>query len=336
MFELRKSFAWIAVGLVTLATGDVVLPILTQSSGPPTLVHGRSRPKQANKGDLGGDLSVLSRYHVKPEFPGESNHYIDLWCGSTLPVLARKNHLTNNHALFVDSHGKAGCGRFGGSYGFYPNQTLLEPGQPIPYFSPGDLARVLGPVEAAKIHNVVLAGCNSEGRFRSSELRRHFLNATNITYMTPGELAFKPMYYQAIVLPTSEIRSLYGKPQRNSEGRMESRICTAPAPGMQALGSYVADLYLPSAKKPYRTVRAGRELLEHRNVSKAEPARAPVPLAPPAATSAPSASSGQAPAKTDSAAVEAPVGDSAPPSIPGGLGDETDKNEMLDGPECLP
>src|SRR5882724_5656927 len=100
--------------------------------------------------------------------------------------------------LFVDSHGKAGCGRASGGYGFYPNHALLQRGQTTPYFSPGDLAQVIGAKEAANIHNVVLAGCNVEGRFRSSEVRRHFPNATNITYMTPGELAFKPMYYQAI------------------------------------------------------------------------------------------------------------------------------------------
>jgi hypothetical protein len=112
----------------------------------------------------------------------------------------------------------------------------------------------------------VLAGCNAEGRFRSAEVRRHFPNATNITYMTPGELAFKPMYYQAIVLPAADIRPLYAKAHRTNEGRIEAPICTTPSAETRALGVYVADLYLPAASKPYRTVPASRELLDGANL----------------------------------------------------------------------
>ena len=49
---------------------------------------------------------------------------------------------------------------------------------------------MLGPESAATIHNILLAGCNQEGRIRSEEIRHYFVNATNITYMAPGELAF--------------------------------------------------------------------------------------------------------------------------------------------------
>src|SRR5262249_42119946 len=115
---------------------------------------------------------------------------------------------------------------------------------------------------AANIHNIVLAGCNEEKRFRSEEFRRYFVNATNITYMTPGELGFKPMYYQAIVLPSSEIKPLYGKVRRTAQGEVECEIMAGPARGAKRLGAYVADLYYPGAAKPYRTQPAGRELLE--------------------------------------------------------------------------
>jgi hypothetical protein len=260
MVVLRKSVLAAVVGVVSL--GFLGLRLLHQPESVVFPVHAHPRPAPDGSGDFGGDLGLLRRYYVAPKNPHESNHYMDLWSGNTLPILARLNHLTNNHALFVDSHGKAGCGRASGGYGFYPHHALLQRGQTTPYFSPGDLAQVIGAKEAANIHNVVLAGCNVEGRFRSSEVRRHFPNATNITYMTPGELAFKPMYYQAIVLPASEIRCLFGKAHPTNDGRVESRICTSPAPHTQALGVYVADLYLPSAKKPYRTVRASRELLD--------------------------------------------------------------------------
>jgi len=193
---------------------------------------------------------------------GESNHYIDLWSPGSLPVLARVNGLTNNHALFVDSHGQARCSRHGCGYGFYPNELLLERGQKAPYFSSADLAVVLGPESAATIHNILLAGCNDEGRIRSDEIRHYFVNATNITYMTPGELAFKPMFYQAIVLPSQEIQLLYGKIRKTRGGQVECEIADGPGRGAKPLGVYVADLYCPGARTPYRTQRAGRELLE--------------------------------------------------------------------------
>jgi len=191
----------------------------------------------------------------------ESNHYFDLWSPGALPALARFNGLTNNRALFVDSHGSAGFRWHGRGYGLYPRETLLQRGQETPAFSPADFARVLGHDDAAAIHNIVIAGCNEEGRFRSQEWRRHFVNATNITYMTPGILAYKPMFYQAIVTPSSEIKPLYGR-ESSSGNQSTCGIQREPSPGAKPLGAYVADLYLPGARKPYRTQRAGRELLE--------------------------------------------------------------------------
>src|SRR6266536_3459181 len=88
---------------------------------------------EPNCGAYGGDLNFLRRCHTGPRVRGESNHYIDLCCPGSLPVLARVNGLTNNHALFVDSHGQARCSRHGCGYGFYPNELLLERGQKAPY-----------------------------------------------------------------------------------------------------------------------------------------------------------------------------------------------------------
>ncbi len=220
------------------------------------------RCSESDRGVYGGDLNFLRRCHTGPRVRGESNHYIDLWSPGSLPVLARVNGLTNNHALFVDSHGQARCSRRGCGYGFYPSEELLEPGQKAPYFSSGDLATVLGPETAATIHNILLAGCNDEGRIRSEEIRRYFVNATNVTYMAPGELAFKPMFYQAIVLPSRDIKQLYGKIRKARGGQVECVIADGPVRGAKPLGAYVADLYCPGARTPYRTQRAGRELLE--------------------------------------------------------------------------
>jgi hypothetical protein len=79
--------------------------------------------------------------------------------------------------------------------------------------------------------------------------------------MTPGRLAYKPMFYQAIVIPASEIKPLFGRESLGSE-RSPCGIERDCSPGSKPLGAYVADLYLPGARKPYRTQRAGRELLE--------------------------------------------------------------------------
>jgi hypothetical protein len=192
---------------------------------------------------------------------GESNHAFDLWSPGALPALLRVHGLTNNRALFIDSHGRAGFLTGGQGYGLYPRDTLLQPGEATPNFSAGDFAAVLGKARAAAVHNIVIAGCNEEGWFRSAEWRRHFVNATNITYMTPGKLSFKPMFYQAMITPSADIEPLYGKVSRSPE-RVQCDIHKTPDPGTEPLGAYIADLYLPGARSPFRTQRAGRELLE--------------------------------------------------------------------------
>lgn len=245
-----------------LALGMLTHHLWLDSRKQPSTVSARS--SQADQpGEYGGNLNFLRRYWVAPQTEGESNHYLDLWNPGTLAALARVNGLTNNHALFVDSHGKAWAPKRSlRSYAIYPHQSLVAPHEKTPHFSPGDLAELLGPEQAAQIHNIVLAGCNEEGQLRPQEFRRHFVNATNITYMTPGELAFKPMFYQAIVLPSSEIKPLYGRVRRTTSGRVESETSATPARGTKPLGTYIADLYVPGAAGPFATRKAGRELLD--------------------------------------------------------------------------
>jgi hypothetical protein len=260
MFRSR-ALSVAASALVALVALGLITWNLVEFS--PLRVSVSARPQtEANLGEYRGDLDFLRRHWQAPQVAEESNHYIDLWSPNSLAVMARVNGLTNNRALFVDSHGRAGCSSRGTGFGFHPRASLVTPGQKTPYFSARDLATVLGPEKAATIHNIVLAGCNEEGWLRSTEFRRHFVNATNITYMEPGRLAFKPMFYQAIILPSHEIKPLYGKPRRVSVDRIECDIVDEPRRGMRPLGSYIADLYLPGARKPYQTRKAGRELLD--------------------------------------------------------------------------
>lgn len=264
MLKSQQSVLLIKALTVMVFAGFIARHGLETSRGANPLFAGSSA------GEFGGDLALLRKWYTPPQ-SGESNHYIDLWSGTTLPALAHVNGLTNNHALFVDSHGKANSSSRGSSYQYYPNQPLVPPGQKIPSYSARDLAAIIAPEQRSTIHNIVVAGCNAEGQFRSDELRRYFPNATNITHMAAGALGFKPMYYQAIVLPSSEIRALYGKAAARKRNDLEYKITLTPSDDTTLLGSYVADLYLPSARQPYRTVRAGRELLEPGAATKSTP-----------------------------------------------------------------
>jgi len=260
MFESVKSFSFAKAVVVMVVGGFLAKAALDFYSTPGDFtVFARGSNEQ--RGEYGGDLGFLRQYHVKPAVAGESNHYFDLWSPGALPALAKVNGLTNNRALFIDSHGKAGFLWHGRGYGLYPRETLLKPDERAPNFSAADFAAVLGAQASAEIHNVIIAGCNEEGRFRSQEWRRHFVNATNITYMTAGKLSFKPMYYQAIVTPSAEIQQLHGKMRVSSE-RTQCVIENAPSAETEPLGVYVADLYLPREQNAFRTQRAGRELLE--------------------------------------------------------------------------
>ena len=80
--------------------------------------------------------------------------------------------------------------------------------------------------------------------------------------MTPGQLAFKSMFHQAITNASDRIHPLFGKPHTTPDGRVESEILITQTGAARPLGVYLADLYMPSGRKPFRTVQAGRELLD--------------------------------------------------------------------------
>ena len=124
-------------------------------------------------------LDFLRRHYSPPEQPGDSNYFIDLWAEASLSTFARECRVTDNHALFINSHGGSATGQ-GRGYLYYPHESLLRPGEKIPHYSAADFAAVLGPENAARIHNILVSGCDADGAFSAGELRRHFVNATNV------------------------------------------------------------------------------------------------------------------------------------------------------------
>jgi hypothetical protein len=208
-------------------------------------------------GEFGTCLRVLTRAHLAPQGPGESNHCLDLWTGGGLHGLLRAAGLTNNHALFINSHGEEVNGR----YALYPHAKVAPPGARTPHFSAADVARVLGPEAAAQVHNVLIAGCNAEGAFRAEEFRRSFPNATNVTHTAAGELGYQPMFQQALLSRSSEVETLYESARRNKSGGVEYTLSNKASKGAKKFSPYVAELFRPGEMKPYRTQVAGRELL---------------------------------------------------------------------------
>ncbi|MDB6030603.1 MAG: hypothetical protein JWM16_941 [Verrucomicrobiales bacterium] len=216
----------------------------------------------ANRGDFAADLSILKNFCSGPQNEKESNYFLDMWAGRQLAQIARLNGLTNNHTLFINSHGRGGLGFFGNRYGFYPHQSLRQSKAAEPVFSAQDIARMLGPEKVASIHNVVISSCDLESCFSAPEIKKWFPNAVTIIHTPRGQAGYQPMFYSALVNPSSEVQPLYEtKIQRNSN-TPGYHISSVPAAGAKKLNPYMAELYLPGAQKPYRTQIAGRELLE--------------------------------------------------------------------------
>ena len=111
MSELAKS-ALFAMAIVVMAAGGSWIKGALHADSAALVVSargvGNERGADKERGEFGGDLGFLRRFHVEPQSPSESNHYFDLWSPGALPALARFNGLTNNRALIVDSHGSAG------------------------------------------------------------------------------------------------------------------------------------------------------------------------------------------------------------------------------------
>ena len=202
----------------------------------------------------------LAQFYTPPQLPEESNHYIDMWGGPALRELALAAGLTNNHALLVNSHGKAMRTARGWEYVWYPRLKQGNETESSLYFSAADLAALLGPA-ASEIHNIVLSGCNKEKAFSAAALRKYFVNATNIIHAPAGQLGYQPMFFQALFNLSTEIRPLYETSRANKRGEVEYQVDYTPKGKSVLLRPYIAELFEPGKAEPYRIQIAGRELL---------------------------------------------------------------------------
>jgi hypothetical protein len=214
------------------------------------------------RGEFGGDLTLLSRFCTGPQGPHESNYYIDMWAGRNMEQIMRLNGLTNNQALFINSHGKGGQGPLGNRFGFYPHAEVLKGNGESPVYSVRDLATVLGPEKAAAIRTIYLSACDIESCFSAGEIKRFFVNVTAVAHTPKGESGYQPMFYDAIVNPSWEIQPLYEIRVPASSGKSAFEIGLQRKAGARKLNVYVAELFLPTGKEPCEQRVAGRELLE--------------------------------------------------------------------------
>jgi hypothetical protein len=231
--------------------------LLTSMSGA-----GGAGPFAGEKGTFGASLEFLAAHHQGPEEPGESNHFIELWQGRQTQPIATLHGLRDNHTLFINSHGGGFPTAAGQRHAFYPHESLLRKGQRAPRYSAPDIARVLGPAQAASIHNIVSGGCDREGTFSATELRRHFVNATNIVHVPAGQPGVQPMYFEAIVNRSSENKPFYEAAIPTGPRSTGYTITSAPSDHARRLAPYVAELFRPGEREPFRVQPAGRELLE--------------------------------------------------------------------------
>jgi hypothetical protein len=247
---------------IILARTRVFIPmlalLLTKTSvvGTPYAVPSTA----TDKGEFGGELTALTRYHTPPAGPSESNHFIDMWSGGKMRDFARGHGLTNNRALFVISHARALRVKGKQRYALYPGESRITRGAKTAYYSPQDIARVLGGEKIKQIDNLVVSGCNSENVFSREEWRACFPNATNIIHAAPGKDGYDILLRHALIYRSSEIKWLYEMPDSFTIGRFDeewSRSKRRPR-----LNLYLASLYEPNGAVPFAVQIAGRELLE--------------------------------------------------------------------------
>jgi len=213
------------------------------------------------RGEYGASLDFLRQHYSPPQHPGESNHFIDLWAEQSLPAFARECKLTNAHALFINSHG-GGLPTAGGTkYAYYPHQSLLKPAEKPPRFSAADVAVVLGPQNAAQIHNILISGCNADASFDARELRRCFINATNVMHMPAGRSGYQQMFRQILISRSSSIQPVYETCAKNRQGKTEFFMGKNPSANATQLSPYIAELFKPGDTAPFRVQAAGREIL---------------------------------------------------------------------------
>jgi hypothetical protein len=238
--------------------------LLLRCDGIAAATCSASRPENSwsRRGEFGFDLGLLKKHYVGPESRTSSNHFIDLWSEQNLRSFVVGCRLSNNHALFINSHGKALGTTRGTRYAFYPHEKLRSPIEPTPYFSARDIATVVGHASATTIHNIIISGCNTEGAFDSSELRRWFVNATNITHVAAGELGYQVMFLQTLVSRSSDIRPVYETGAKDSSGKVKYFSENSASQNSTKLSPYIAELFKPGARQPFRIQIAGRELLD--------------------------------------------------------------------------
>jgi hypothetical protein len=251
MFCQQPERAWIALLLVLLTGGcardrknAARLSPLGYTSGYPF-----------HTGEYGASLDVLSRFISGPAGPGESNYFLDMWDNEELRRYARTHGLTNNHALFVISHGETIHTKNGPRYAYFPDDHHW-PDSKKPHFSAMDIARALGPAKDT-IHNLIIAGCDYENTFSSTELRRQFPNATNIIHSLPGKNAHEQLFRHALIYSSRDIKTLYDMPDRFEVGDFSDKW------KRKKIRPYVAEIFRPAEKMPYQIQTAGRELLEN-------------------------------------------------------------------------
>lgn len=208
------------------------------------------------RGEYDSDLRVLRHFYTAP---GESRNYVfDMVQSGSFTEFLKIHALTNNNALFVLSHGKALTNGNQVRFAYYPDDRVLR-AKKVPYFSARDLAQVIGGEGAGKIHNVVVAGCNLEGAFDPAEIRKFFVNATNVVHTPAGKNGYEFVYRHALIHPSGGIKVLYQAP-----GTFQVGDFAESGPDYQRrarLGTYVAQLYEPHGLTPFKSQVAGRELL---------------------------------------------------------------------------
>jgi hypothetical protein len=201
---------------------------------------------------ISASATDLKQHLVGPSVKGESNYYLDLWEPPKMRVIAPASGLTNNHALFINSHGKGVKTKSGLRYVFYPHPEVGT-GK----FFIQDIAAAVGTHNAPKIHNIIISGCNIDSSFSAKEIRKYFPNATNIIHSAPGQAGYQEMLFQLLLSDSSQIETLYQS--RDSDDELE--MTNHPLPGSKRMAPYVASLFLPGKLEPYRRQKAGRELL---------------------------------------------------------------------------
>lgn len=228
---------------ITISLSSIVMICVLGCVGPRQQLTGAS----ASLGEYGGNLDYLKSCCSGPRSAGESNYYIDM-LGGSFPLFARTAGFTNNNTLFVLSHGKALAKGLTDRYALYPTWTANHSS----YYSARDLAQILG-ANAARIHNIFLAGCNYENALAPKEFRKYFVNATNIVHARPETDASVDAFENILAHSSAEIKS-------GAVPTLGDFFGSNPV--QQKKGNYyIAELFQPGAMHPYKKQAAGRELL---------------------------------------------------------------------------